>query len=101
MAAVIKALWGPHPAFLKISSKKTLPALVGHFPDHGTGSKVTLREWFNKGLHEHYYTLSSVIVPSSDPSTWEFKGFKTISGMPLILKSSYLLPDNLTHTDET
>ncbi|KAJ3269645.1 hypothetical protein HDV01_001161 [Terramyces sp. JEL0728] len=54
MATVIKQLWGIHPPFLKLRTKKSLSQLIRHLPKQGVGYKVQPTEWFKKGKDAYY-----------------------------------------------
>ncbi|TPX38002.1 hypothetical protein SmJEL517_g00218 [Synchytrium microbalum] len=60
MAAIIKELWGVHPSFLKLKTSKNLFRLCLTLPNLGTGVRVIPSSWHKNGLHDSYWTITSV-----------------------------------------
>lgn len=60
MAAVVKSLFGKHPEFIKIKSRKNLWELIQHLPSYGIGLKVSPSEWYRQGRTLNYYKIEKV-----------------------------------------
>ncbi|KAI9017233.1 hypothetical protein HDU85_007212 [Gaertneriomyces sp. JEL0708] len=60
MATILKQLYGHHPSFLKLSSKRSLFELIAHLPNSGKGLKVAPSEWTGKS--GCFWTIDECLV---------------------------------------
>ncbi|KAJ3306458.1 hypothetical protein HDV03_005068 [Kappamyces sp. JEL0829] len=64
MASVVRMLYGPHPPFLALKSRKSLWNLIGHLPGYGVGRKVSPSQWYRQGRNLNYYQITQVSPPT-------------------------------------
>ncbi|KAJ3085017.1 hypothetical protein HK102_000395 [Quaeritorhiza haematococci] len=82
MATIVRELWGPHPNFLKIVSKKSLFELLAPRQADAVGTRVVPTHWHNRGLYDHYYTITDVKLKSDlrHGQAWGVRTWKNVPG---------------------
>ncbi|KAJ3171321.1 hypothetical protein HK101_011266 [Irineochytrium annulatum] len=80
-ATVIKELWGAFPKFIKIRPQQNLQQLLEPLAANGKveGIKVTTTEFYNKGLHGNFWTITEAHFSRIEDEV-KFKGIKTMFG---------------------
>ena len=60
MASVVRMLFGLHPPFLELKSKKSLFQTISHLPSYGISTKVQPTSFYQQGKTKNYYIVTKV-----------------------------------------